>query len=110
MGISDKIAEDIKSHTHCRLGHWYYEGAGKTDFASMEEFHAIEKPHTEAHTYAAAAIHAYAQGDIEQALNAIANMEQASQRLMDALDRLASASTTAHPDQDISARPNESQI
>ncbi|MEE9492787.1 MAG: methyl-accepting chemotaxis protein [Gammaproteobacteria bacterium] len=110
MGTSDKTAEDVKSHTHCQLGHWYYEGAGKTDFASLEGFQAIEKPHTEAHVYATAAIHAYAEGDMQQALAALAKMEQASQRLMDALDRLTSSSSNINHIQGDSANPNEAQI
>ena len=36
-------------HYHCRLGKWYYEGAGKELFGHTPSFLRLERPHSEVH-------------------------------------------------------------
>ncbi|WQT13912.1 chemotaxis chemoreceptor TlpD [Helicobacter pylori] len=43
---------DITSHKNCRLGKWYYEGAGKENFANTSGYRALESHHASVHTEA----------------------------------------------------------
>lgn len=36
-------------HTQCRLGNWYYEGAGKKYYSHLPGYKALEKPHAQVH-------------------------------------------------------------
>ena len=51
MGFSVKSGKDITSHTDCRLGRWYYEGAGAKNYNRNRAFTALKKPHAEVHSY-----------------------------------------------------------
>ncbi|MGL2584883.1 chemotaxis chemoreceptor TlpD [Helicobacter pylori] len=43
---------DITSHKNCRLGKWYYEGAGKENFANTSGYRALESHHASVHAEA----------------------------------------------------------
>ncbi|MGL2404396.1 chemotaxis chemoreceptor TlpD [Helicobacter pylori] len=43
---------DITSHKNCRLGKWYYEGAGKENFSNTSGYRALESHHASVHTEA----------------------------------------------------------
>ncbi|MCV6608009.1 MAG: methyl-accepting chemotaxis protein [Campylobacterales bacterium] len=43
-------------HTQCRLGKWYTEGKGKTDYSHLPSFPKIDKPHDDVHTEANALV------------------------------------------------------
>ncbi|MGL2432275.1 chemotaxis chemoreceptor TlpD [Helicobacter pylori] len=43
---------DITSHKSCRLGKWYYEGAGKENFANTSGYRALESHHANVHAEA----------------------------------------------------------
>ncbi|QTO94596.1 chemotaxis chemoreceptor TlpD [Helicobacter pylori] len=43
---------DITSHKSCRLGKWYYEGAGKENFANTSGYRALESHHASVHAEA----------------------------------------------------------
>ncbi|EJB94163.1 chemotaxis chemoreceptor TlpD [Helicobacter pylori] len=43
---------DITSHKSCRLGKWYYEGAGKENFANTSGYRALESYHASVHAEA----------------------------------------------------------
>ncbi|GAA9549039.1 hypothetical protein HpBTM48_14470 [Helicobacter pylori] len=40
---------DITSHKNCRLGKWYYEGAGKENFSNTSGYRALESHHASVH-------------------------------------------------------------
>lgn len=44
MGLQDKRADDVASQTTCRLGHWYYEGEGKTRFSHLDGYRSAGSP------------------------------------------------------------------
>ena len=89
MGLHDKRADEVASQTTCRLGHWYYEGEGKTRFSHLDGYRSMETPHTEVHRYGKAAIEAYQAGDFAVGLAAIEQMEAASIGVQDSLERMA---------------------
>jgi len=37
-------------HTQCRLGRWYYEGAGRDKFGNLSAYRQLEQPHATVHS------------------------------------------------------------
>ena len=89
MGNSAITADELSQHSECRLGQWYYAGEGKNCFADLAGYRDIEKPHKELHSHSAEAIRRFAEGDIDQVTIELAAMENASIRVIDALERVA---------------------
>ncbi|SBT09796.1 Methyl-accepting chemotaxis sensory transducer [Candidatus Accumulibacter aalborgensis] len=89
MSTSDKRAEDLTTHTGCRLGQWYYEGDGKTSFSQLDGYRAIEKPHIDVHRHGRAAVEAYRAGDFSAGVDAIEQMETASMSVLQHIERMA---------------------
>ena len=89
MGLSEKRPEEIATQTTCRLGHWYYEGEGRTRFAHLDGYRAMETPHIEVHRCGRAAVEAYLAGDFVAGIAAIEQMEQASAGVQEGLERMA---------------------
>jgi len=46
--------DDFKqvNHKQCRLGNWYYEGIGKSEFNKTKSYPKLESPHAKVHTVA----------------------------------------------------------
>lgn len=81
-------------HHSCRLGRWYYEGAGPELFGNLRSFKALELPHAEVHESAHAAMD-YLDEDWEnnmeiqdKILSSYRTMESASDRVMDGIDNM----------------------
>jgi hypothetical protein len=91
LGISDKGADDFASHTACRLGKWYYEGDGKTCFAKLPGYTAVEPPHMRVHSNGQAAVRAFRTGELTQGLAALGEMEKASMEVLSHLETMAVA-------------------
>lgn len=85
MGLSDKRAEDLPDETQCALGQWYYAGTGSDKFQDDEDFRQLEQPHREVHRKAIAAVAHYHAGHIDEAMQALADMESAN---LDVMKRL----------------------
>ncbi len=50
-------AKDISVDNHsCRLGKWYYEGAGRERFSTLPSYVRLEKPHEGVHRWASEAL------------------------------------------------------
>lgn len=82
--------ENLADHTSCRLGKWYYQGAGRERYSHCNSFSSIEKPHEKVHTSGLAAVRAAQDGDIKLASQHLSAMEKASLEVADSLDRLSS--------------------
>jgi len=80
----------ITDHTQCRLGQWYYQGEGRSHYHKESAFQQLEEPHKSLHNHHKLAMDAAAGGDKETAYQHLADMEKASQKVMDCLDRLES--------------------
>ena len=77
----------LSACTECRLGKWYYEGEGRA-FSHFEAFSALEAPHKAVHTSGREALESFLSGDLDAMTAALADMEQASQRVVLLIDRL----------------------
>ena len=88
-GFSNKSVADFSDHASCRLGQWYSENA-TNPIGQTTAFREIEVPHARVHSSGVAAIKAKQAGNNAEADAKLIEMEQASERVMMLLDRLAS--------------------
>jgi len=79
--------EEIKDHTQCKFGKWYYSRVEK-EFADKKEFVAIESPHKLLHEKAKAAVEAYQRGGKLHCLRLIEEVDRISEEIVEHLDRL----------------------
>ena len=93
MGITDAHAVQLNDHKECRLGEWYYKGEGKQSYSQFGGFSELEEPHTRVHTNGFRALEAHAKGDYTQALANLADMESASMKVLNALDKISRQAT-----------------
>ena len=83
--------DDLVDLHSCRLGKWYYEGDGAANYKHCSVYSALEKPHVELHENGKAALREALDGG-DNIHGYLAAMEDASDRVMDCLDRLAAES------------------
>lgn len=95
MGIGDKSASDVSSHTACRLGTWYYEGEGKTSFSKLDGYRDLEAPHKDVHTHGREAVSLFSGGNFGAGVEALARMESASTSVLACLERMATHGRTS---------------
>ncbi len=88
-GQSDKGPDDFASHHHCRLGKWYFEGDGLKLTASPA-YQALNAPHEVVHEAGVRALRCKAEGDDAGSLQALAEMEDASEQVIELLGQLES--------------------
>lgn len=74
-------------HTECALGRWYQK-RGHLDWGHLPEFEAIDVPHQELHELLADIVTAHTRGNRKRAEALLAQLEQVSQRVVQALDAL----------------------
>ena len=91
FGQIDLRAQDVSSHTACRLGKWYYEGEGRESFSRLSGYREVESPHIEVHKSGVAALQAFERGDSASMLDSLDNMERASMRVLDNLQQMGEA-------------------
>ena len=89
LGTSSKKPEDFASHQGCRLGKWYYEGEGHHCFSKLHGFREMEEPHLRFHRYGVEAVTRYHEGHYKLGLESIAEMEQASFKVLESLETIA---------------------
>jgi len=85
---SDQPIEAFASHHECRLGQWYYQGDGKTQYSQLSSYIAMEDPHREVHQQGLKALELAEQGKIEHAFIALELMEAASNKVLKLLSTL----------------------
>ncbi|HEX4910247.1 MAG TPA: methyl-accepting chemotaxis protein [Permianibacter sp.] len=97
FGLSSETARDFVDHRECRLGKWYYEGEGH-QHAHLRGYRDMDQPHLQLHQCVQEAINHYQQGNTAQMLQAVAAMEAAGERVLQALETMANAgdSATSH--------------
>lgn len=90
MGLSDKPVSDFSDHTMCRLGKWYYQGDGKTEYSGLNEYRDLEQPHKQVHQFGIQALEQFESGQTAQATDSLAKMEQASTVVLEKLSAMES--------------------
>lgn len=88
FGNSQKNPQDFSDHKSCRLGKWC-QNEGLQTFADNSDFRAIESPHAQVHKNGVNAIIEAKAGNHDSALTFIADMEKASDTVMNLLESLS---------------------
>lgn len=83
----------VNCHTECRLGKWYFEGAGYEHYRHLDIFAAIDQPHKEVHDMGQQALNAKEVGDLDLLLTSTAKMERASKKVVEFIDELICQTT-----------------
>ncbi len=83
-GLSD---DELKDHTQCRLGKWYYD-VGMKNFQSSETFKAMEAPHKKVHALGKEIAMLVRQGNTEKAYKAFGELESQSEQVVAYLTEL----------------------
>jgi hypothetical protein len=89
--LSKKSTQEFAQHNQCRLGKWYYTGEGRDCFSKLPGYQELEKPHITVHQSAISALKAYDQGDTNNMLKEVGNMEEASLVVLSNLEKMAHA-------------------
>ena len=84
---------EIKDHTQCRLGKWYYS-TGKERYGQLAAFRDMEGPHARVHSLGRDIVKAVAQSDFKSALDLFGEMDEYSKELFRMLDALARSAKT----------------
>lgn len=87
FGIERKSPDEFADHRACRLGQWYFEGEG-LKLSHVEEYKILNRPHEMVHEAGRNAISAYCQNDHDACISALSDMENASNDVLDILDRM----------------------
>jgi phage shock protein A len=91
MGLANKQASELSTHTHCRLGKWYFEGEGVDCFSQLPGYQEIAIPHQRVHDEGKKALEAFYSNDLDTANIAIAVMESASMDVLKHLSEMVTA-------------------
>ncbi len=78
---------ELSDHCSCRLGQWYYN-EGQARMKDLPAFQRLEAPHKALHASGIRALELLEQGQIEQALSALSDVDRASQEVIALLDEL----------------------
>jgi predicted nucleic acid-binding Zn-ribbon protein len=87
-GISSKSLDQFADHTKCRLGEWYH-GEGAELFSHESIFRQLDEPHKAVHRNGLEALVQLADGNKQAAIKNLRDMEQASQQVMQIIERLS---------------------
>ncbi len=85
----------VNKHTECRLGKWYFEGAGAEQYSHLASFNGLNHPHQLVHDSGHHAIKAGQSGDQHALIQHVEAMEDASEGVVHSIDRLLSEVTNA---------------
>ncbi|WP_439636924.1 methyl-accepting chemotaxis protein [Oceanicaulis sp.] len=86
VGAIQLSESELSDHRSCRLGKWYE--AARHEYGHIPAFQAVETPHARAHECATRAARLCAAGDYTGAERAVEDMDDASETVLNALDRL----------------------
>ncbi|WP_428242738.1 CZB domain-containing protein [Gynuella sp.] len=111
MEANDHLTEEqICAHNHqeCRLGKWYYDQEKSQKYSHLKAFQELEGPHIQFHEIASDTIRLCLKGDIYQALEKLADMEETSEQvfillveLLQQMEQVLSQNVSLSTDQSI---------
>lgn len=88
LGIETVHPEDVSSHKECRLGKWYDDPTTKERFGRSESYRKLDVYHEKVHTSAYQAALSYKNGRMEEAEEALSELESASEKVINIIDEL----------------------
>lgn len=88
LGLENIEEGDVSSHQECRLGKWYLSPKAQQRFENDANFKELDIHHQEVHNQAKIAVQLFHDGRIEEAENALHQLEAASNKVIEALNQL----------------------
>ncbi|MBQ0138374.1 MAG: CZB domain-containing protein [Kurthia sp.] len=88
LGLEHLNPDTVSSHTQCRLGKWYTSEKTVARFGNEPAFRELDVHHAQVHNHAKLAAKAYANGQVSEAENHLAEIETASQKVLQLIDQL----------------------
>ena len=88
VGRAKLKADELADHHSCRLGKWYYSDVSKPSRAAAA-YGALEAPHAAVHAHGKEAARLFAAGQLDKALEEIAEVEKASVKVLALLGELS---------------------
>ncbi len=88
--VTQKEQFQFVSHHNCRLGKWYYEGEGFTNFSKTPSYKSLERPHEIVHNGTHHVFDEMVQNppDFHKLKSAFEEMEQGSHQVFSILDKI----------------------
>lgn len=83
-----ELSDEVKDHTQCRLGQWYFEGEGVKSFSHLHSYAQMDKPHQAVHENGIKALQANYNKDRENTIEYLKKMEEASSSVQNLLDNM----------------------
>ncbi len=91
--VLENTSEAFSDHHDCRLGKWYENGLGKTNFSHLSSYRTLETPHKETHDNIIKAVEILKAGKMDERskefLDLMDKAERASSEVVNVLDRLS---------------------
>lgn len=95
-GIVNISEYELPSHTDSRFGRWYYNGRGRACFSHLEGFKEVESPHVQVYQHGKAALDHFREGNVEQSMLALEQMEASSVNVLACLEKIAVSGENDH--------------
>lgn len=83
-----ELSNEVKDHTQCRLGQWYFEGEGFKSFSHLKSYAQMDKPHQAVHKNGINALQSNFNKDREKTIHYLQKMEEASNLVQNLLDNM----------------------
>lgn len=80
--------DELPDHHNCRLGKWYKSNEGHDQYSRLSSFRALDTPHARVHESGIKAIKALQVDDIAAVQQHVAQMEAASQQVVQCLAKM----------------------
>ncbi len=84
----------IVDHHSCRLGKWYIEGDGKTQFSYTPSYKQLDMPHSQVHSSTKKILDFAMQKNKKELINSAKDMENSSHQVFDILDKILKEKVT----------------
>lgn len=78
----------VNAHTECRLGQWYFKGNGAKLYSHLHHFARLKEPHQRVHDAGKEALLAGQQQNLNQLVDELQAMENASEQVVETIDHL----------------------
>jgi len=98
--INEAPVFEFVDHRNCRLGNWYYHGAGRERFSDTPAYREMEQPHSQVHDNTRLVLDLLAASksdDVDALAAAVTEMERGSENVFRILD--AMLEQVVHPGQ-----------
>jgi len=84
----DGNVDKLPDHTSCRLGNWYFKGAGYKNYRTYQSYLRLDEPHRNVHDNGFKALQACRAGKHSQVVMYLEKMEYASDRVIEVISSL----------------------